>query len=114
MQTVTAYELISYNSSCEPEEYRTRQPNFQILISIYSPFIDILCTALVGITLHAMPPLARRTHPLTILQPQTCTNSYFSHSHAVAVWNSLPYSIVSSNNISVFKVYLYNLGTLYY
>ena len=41
-------------------------------------------------------------------------------SHAVSIWNSLPYSIVSLPNISVFKksfvniTYLYNLGTLYY
>ena len=59
-------------------------------------------------------------HPLTLLQPQTCANSfYFSFfSHAVAIWNSLPYFIVSSPNISMFKkvlltiTYFYNLGTL--
>jgi len=58
----------------------------------------------------------RYKHSLTLLQPQTCTNSFYFpfFSHAVSIWNSLPYSIVSADNISMFKnslVYLYNLGT---
>ena len=54
----------------------------------------------------------KHTHPLTFLQPQTCTTSfYFSFfSHAVAIWNNLPYSVVSSNNIGMYFV----LGTLYH
>ena len=41
----------------------------------------------------------------SLIQPQTRTNSfYFSFfSHTVSIWNSLPYSIVSLPNISVFK-----------
>ena len=48
--------------------------------------------------------LTRYTHPFTLLQPPTRTNSfYFSiFSHAVAVWNTLPFSVVSSNNISIY------------
>ena len=47
----------------------------------------------------------RYTYPLTLLQPQTRTNScYFSFfSHVVAVWNTLTFSVVSSNNISMFR-----------
>ena len=33
----------------------------------------------------------------------------------VAIWNNLPYSVVSANNISrIVLLYLYNVGTLYH
>ena len=54
----------------------------------------------------------RYTHPLTLLQPQTHTNSFY-----FSFWNSLSYSIVSLPNKrkSLLNItYLYNLGTLYY
>ena len=44
----------------------------------------------------------RHAHHLTLLQPQTHTNAfYFSFfSHAVSIWNSLPYIILTSPSIS--------------
>ena len=47
----------------------------------------------------------RHAHHLTLLQPQTHSNAfYFSFfSHAVSIWNSLPYTILSSPSINTFK-----------
>ena len=47
-------------------------------------------------------------HPLTVLQPQTHTNSYYFSffSHTVAIWNSLPYFVVSFPNIEQLHVTL--------
>jgi len=49
----------------------------------------------------------RHARHLTLLQPQTHTNAYYFSffSHAVAIWNSLPYDIPSS--ISIFKSIFY-------
>jgi len=47
----------------------------------------------------------RHAHHLTLLQPQTHSNAfYFSFfSHAVSIWNSLPYTILTSPSINTFK-----------
>ena len=58
--------------------------------------------------------LTRYTHLLTLLQPQTSSISPFSYT--VAVWNRLPYSVVTLPSIRTRKSivnYLYNLGIHY-
>ena len=51
----------------------------------------------------------RYTHPLTFLQPQT--SSIFPFSYTVAIWNHLPYSVVTLPSISTLKsIVNYNLS----
>ena len=58
------------------------------------------CTSLALITVQDMHILS---HSYNLMQTHT-NYFYFSFfSHTVAIWNSLPYSIVSSPNISMFK-----------
>ena len=57
------------------------------------------CTPSVQALHKSLPQIHTSSHSSTT--PNSFCFSFFSH--AVAVWNTLPFSVVSSNNISMFK-----------